>query len=75
MEISTQGDAPKPGYKGGATVALAVEDMKAAVKYLKSKKVAFVQEPDESGVCWMATVADPDGNKIILHQRKDGTVG
>jgi predicted enzyme related to lactoylglutathione lyase len=29
----------------------------------------------ESPVCWMAVVEDPDGNKILLHQRKNGTAG
>jgi hypothetical protein len=32
-------------------------------------------EPIETPVCFMAVVADPDANKILLHQRKDGTFG
>jgi predicted enzyme related to lactoylglutathione lyase len=24
----------------------------------------------ESPVCWMATVADPDGNRVVIHKRK-----
>jgi len=29
----------------------------------------------ETEVCFMAIVADPDDNQILLHQRKDGTAG
>ncbi len=32
-------------------------------------------EPLETPDCFMAAVADPDGNKILIHQRKDGTAG
>lgn len=54
---------------------MAVDDVKKAVEYLKTKKVKIVEEPNETEVCFMATVADPDGNEIKLHRRKDGTVG
>lgn len=60
---------------GGASVALAVEDMKKAIAHLKKKGVKIVGEPRESGGCWTAMIADPDNNLIILHQRKDGTFG
>jgi len=29
----------------------------------------------EIPVCFMAIMHDPDGNTLILHQRKDGTAG
>jgi predicted enzyme related to lactoylglutathione lyase len=32
-------------------------------------------EPIETPVCFMAVVADPDGNQILIHHRKDGTFG
>jgi len=60
---------------GGATVGLAVEDVKKAIKELKAKKVKIIDEPYETGVCFGSTIADPDGNRIYLHQRKDGTAG
>jgi predicted enzyme related to lactoylglutathione lyase len=59
----------------GAIVALAVEDARAAVEELRSKGVTIVMDPLETGVCFMALVADPDGNQILIHQRKDGTAG
>ena len=39
------------------------------------KNFMRAMETIESPVCWMAVVTDPDGNKILLHQRKDGTFG
>jgi lactoylglutathione lyase len=69
------GQAPRPGYAGGATVALAVPDVAAAVAELRRAGVPVLLEPVESPVCWTAAVADPDGNRINLHQRKDGTAG
>lgn len=69
------GTPPQPGYQGGASVALAVDDVRASVDELRGKGVTIVQEAEESPVCLMATVADPDGNRLFLHQRKDGTCG
>lgn len=60
--------------QGAATVALAVEDIKAAIADLRGKGIA-VEGPDESEVCYMAWFKDPDGNELMLHQRKDGTWG
>lgn len=71
---------PHPGdtldtRPGGCAIALAVEDIKATIEELRQKGVRIIAEPKESGVCFMAEIADPDNNLIILHQRKDGTAG
>jgi len=69
-------EKPEEGPQaGGASIALAVADVQAAISELKEKGVIVAWEPFESPVCWMAIVTDPDGNSIILHQRKDGSVG
>ena len=60
----------KPG-KSGATVALEVEDFDGAVATLKSNSVPFILEPQDTPVCHMALVADPDGNQIMIHKRKE----
>jgi predicted enzyme related to lactoylglutathione lyase len=65
------GLAPHPN----AVVALAVEDVHAAVEELRGKGVPIAMEPIETNGCFMAVVADPDDNKILVHQRKDGTFG
>ena len=66
--------APGFGPNEGA-VALAVDDVQAAVEELKAKGAQVVMAPMGSSVCWVATVLDPDGNPIFLHQRHDGTCG
>ena len=72
FEGKVRDSTPKPG---GAVVALAVEDVQAAVEALRGKGVTILREPFETGVCFMAKIADPDGNRIWLHRRKDGTWG
>jgi predicted enzyme related to lactoylglutathione lyase len=69
------GAPPQPGYQGGGTAALAVEDVGASLEELKAKGVAVLDGPHDTPVCHMAMIADPDGNRIWLHQRKDGTCG
>ncbi|HEX2037526.1 MAG TPA: VOC family protein [Chloroflexota bacterium] len=62
-------------WKGTPAVAFAVPDVYAAVEALRAKGVKILAEPEETGVCHMAFVEDPDGNRVCLHQRKDGTAG
>ena len=66
------GAKPRPG---GASIFLAVDDVGAALDELRAKDVPVILEAFESPVCWLAVVADPDGNPVGLHKRKDGTCG
>jgi predicted enzyme related to lactoylglutathione lyase len=66
-------DKGAPGVN--AAIALAVEDVAAAVEELRGKGVRILLEPRESEVCYAAMIQDPDGNLLLLHQRKDGTAG
>jgi len=66
------GCAPKrwqPSEKG-TSAALEVMDFNAAVDDLRKKKIKFAIGPVENPACWMVGVRDPDGNLIVLHQRK-----
>ena len=54
----------------GPSVALEVEDFDAAIAALRAAHVKFSLEPMDSGVCRMAIIADPDGNSLVIHQRK-----
>ena len=60
---------------GGGTVALAVEDVKATIEELEQAGIHINSPVGESAVCFWAIVSDPDGNSVIIHQRKDKTVG
>ncbi|MDE1940782.1 MAG: VOC family protein [Patescibacteria group bacterium] len=75
LGIGVFGADPKAA-KNGAAVALSVDNVEDVVAELKGKKVKIVTEPmDFPDMCEMAIIADPDGNQIILHHRKDGSVG
>jgi predicted enzyme related to lactoylglutathione lyase len=54
---------------GGASAAIEVDDFKTAMKELKDRKCKFVVEPMDTSVCHMAIIADPDGNKLMIHKR------
>lgn len=62
------------GWKNGV-VALAVADVAATLSELREKGVPVVWETSEHPPCFMAMVEDPFGNRVALHQRKDGTAG
>ena len=67
---------PDPGpWEGSTAIALAVDDVYAAVEELRAKAVRVLMEPVETGVCHTAFIEDPFGNRICIHQRKDGTAG
>lgn len=66
------GHAPdfiKPS-RNGASVALEVVDLDAAVEHLKKKKIKIEVGPVDNPKCRMVGLRDPDGNFISLHQRK-----
>jgi predicted enzyme related to lactoylglutathione lyase len=68
-------DKPKWNWQGTPAIALAVEDIHQAMRQCRRRKVKVLLEPVETSVCWMSFIADPEGNRICLHQRKDGTAG
>ncbi len=61
---------------GSTAIALAVDDVDAAVQELRAKGVEILtEEPIDTPVCKMACIKDPDGNVVFLHRRHDGTAG
>jgi predicted enzyme related to lactoylglutathione lyase len=50
-------------------IAFHVDDVEASRAELESKGVSFLADTLDSGVCHMATFADPAGNVLILHHR------
>ena len=70
-----RGNRAEGATPGLVALALAVDDVDAAVEELRAKGVPIVKEPWEADVCYQAVIRAPDGNEIILHRRKDGTAG
>ncbi|MGI8957810.1 MAG: VOC family protein [Chthoniobacterales bacterium] len=56
--------------RDGTSVAFEVDDIDAAVAKLTERGVTFDIPKTETPVCWMAQFRDPDGNKLLVHQRK-----
>jgi catechol 2,3-dioxygenase-like lactoylglutathione lyase family enzyme len=46
-----------------------VDDFDGAKAELESRGVSFEGETLDSGVCWQAFFADPDGNALAIHHR------
>ena len=49
-----------------------MDDLDAEVARLKSFSVPFSIEPMDTPVCRFAIVCDPDGNKVMIHKRREG---
>ena len=75
LTLALKGASPRAeiGYSG--RLALAVDDIDAAVRAVKQSGAKIVSGPTDYGVCRSVEVLDPDGNLLILHRRADGTVG
>ena len=61
-----------PGAKG-AMVGLEVENLDSAILELEKKGVKLTMPKYDIPVCCGCTISDPDGNEIMLHQRKSAT--
>ncbi len=75
VTLALNSGAKLPEAVAGGRIALAVDDVFAAAAALKAQGVRFTLEPTDFSVCKAATILDPDGNSVILHQRADGTWG
>lgn len=58
----------EPFQANAAGIALRVEDVESAVEEVRSQGAEVIGIED-SGVCRMGFVKDPDGNVLILHRR------
>ena len=72
VALALDADGPPPGQ---LVLALAVDDVDAAVEELRAKGVPILKEPFATDVCYQAQIQGPDGNVVMLHRRDDGTAG
>lgn len=59
-----------PPHAAGTAAALEVDDFDGYLAKLREHGVKITWEPQDSPMCRMVVVADPDGNWVVLHQRK-----
>lgn len=67
IDPERMGIGPCPPVRSG--IALHVDDVAAARSALEAGGVTFAGETFDTGVCHMAILDDPDGNRLILHHR------
>ena len=72
LAIISSGDNNWPPANAGPAVALEVDDFPGYMAKLKAAKVKFFQEVQESPLCWMSGILDPDENRVVIHHRKTG---
>ena len=65
----------KWSWHGPPAIAFAVENIHQAATICRKRKIRILKGPVETSVCWMLFITDPEKNRIVLHQRKDGTAG
>lgn len=66
---STFGVVAMPEMLPGFGCLLAVDDINAAVTQYRSKGLQ-ISDVNETPVCFMAFTEDPQGNRLVIHQRK-----
>jgi len=63
-------DAAHPVPVRGSVAAFEVDDLEAELRRLKGRGISPAAGVAETPVCRFATLRDPDGSEILLHQRK-----
>lgn len=59
-----------PPHPAGTAAAFEVDDLDGYIAKLKEAGVKFVWDLQDTPMCRMIVVADPDENWVVLHQRK-----
>jgi catechol 2,3-dioxygenase-like lactoylglutathione lyase family enzyme len=59
-----------PDPKPASSLAFEVDDLDKELARLRRARVKILHDDVESPVCRMIVVADPDGNSVILHEKK-----
>ena len=67
--ITTMGPDHRPGT-AGAVVAFEVEDLDFVLERMRFLAVPLTKPMQTTPVCRFAVISDPDGNEVVLHQRK-----
>jgi len=57
-------------WEAGTTILFAVPDVAAAAELVR-KLGGKAEAPGESPVCFMSFAEDTEGNKLVLHRRKE----
>jgi len=67
--ITTMDSEHQPGARG-ALVAFEVDDLDFVLERMRFLGVPLAKEMQTTPVCRFAVIQDPDGNELVIHQRK-----
>jgi len=70
LALVSGGGKEWPPAAAGTAAALEVDDISAYGAEIEKCGIKVVFPLRESPQCWMIVIADPDGNWVVLHQRK-----
>ncbi len=70
LGLAKASDQWQPNANGGGA-CLEVEDLDRAVAHLREHGVRIAMDVQDYPFCRLALIADPDGNTLALHQRKE----
>lgn len=70
LALAKASDQWRPNPNGGGA-CLEVENLERALAHLKAHQAKIIADIQDFPMCRLALIADPDGNTIALHQRKE----
>lgn len=70
LALISGGGQEWPPHPAGTAAAFEVDDFDGYVARLRDSGIKFIWEARETPICRMVVVADPDGNWVVIHQRK-----
>ena len=75
LNAPNKAERKEMNWDGAPAIAFAVQDIHQAAAICRKRRIPILKGPVETSVCWMLFITDPEQNRIVLHQRKDGTAG
>ena len=70
LALISGGGQDWPPHSAGTAAAFEVDDFDGFVARMRDNGIKIIWEPRETPICRMVVVADPDGNWVVIHQRK-----
>lgn len=70
LALISGGGKDWPPSTAGTAAVFEVDDIAAYAAEVEKCDIKIVFPLRESEPCWMLVIADPDGNWVVLHQRK-----
>jgi predicted enzyme related to lactoylglutathione lyase len=70
LVLISGGEKDWPPGSTGTAAAFEVDDFPGYVSKMRAAGTPFVFPPNETPICSMVVVTDPDANRVVIHKRK-----